>query len=94
VGLKSLKSLNLTNVYPNNNNNNNNNNNKKKNNKVKSIPLELYELAGNYKIPPRDFVSLLQKYTKKKCQNLLQKAHSEQNVGPVGDSMQALIRDV
>jgi hypothetical protein len=35
--LKSLKSLNLTNVYPNNNNNNNN----KKNNKVKSKPLEL-----------------------------------------------------
>jgi hypothetical protein len=40
VGLNSLKSLNLTNVYPNNNNNNNNNNNKK-NNKVKSKPLEL-----------------------------------------------------
>jgi hypothetical protein len=40
VGLKSLKSLNLTNVYPNNNNNNNNNNNKK-NNKVKSKPLTL-----------------------------------------------------
>jgi hypothetical protein len=36
VGLNSLKSLNLTNVYPNN----------KKNNKVKSKPLELYELAG------------------------------------------------
>jgi uncharacterized membrane protein len=38
----------LTNVYPNNNNNNNNNNNKKKkkNNKVKSKPLELFELAG------------------------------------------------
>jgi hypothetical protein len=41
VGLKSLKSLNLTNVYPNNNNKNNNNNNNKKNNKVKSKPLEL-----------------------------------------------------
>jgi hypothetical protein len=39
VGLKSLKSLNLTNGYPNNKNNNNNN-------KVKSKPLELYELAG------------------------------------------------
>jgi hypothetical protein len=39
VGLKSLKSLNLTNVYP--NNNNNNKNKKKKNNKVKSKPLEL-----------------------------------------------------
>jgi hypothetical protein len=36
VGLNSLKSLNLTNVYPNH----------KKNNKVKSKPLELYELAG------------------------------------------------
>jgi hypothetical protein len=47
VGLNSLKSLNLTNVYP--NNNNNNNNNKKKNNndnKVKSKPLELFKLAG------------------------------------------------
>jgi hypothetical protein len=37
VGLNSLKSLNLTNGYPNKNNNNNNNNN----NKVKSKPLEL-----------------------------------------------------
>jgi hypothetical protein len=37
VGLKSLKSLNLTNVYPNNKNKNKN----KKNNKVKSKPLEL-----------------------------------------------------
>jgi hypothetical protein len=42
VGLNSLKSLNLTNVYP----NNNKNNKKKKNNKVKSKPLELFELAG------------------------------------------------
>jgi hypothetical protein len=41
VGLNSLKSLNLTNVYP-----NNNKNKKKNNNKVKSKPLELYELAG------------------------------------------------
>jgi hypothetical protein len=39
VGLKSLKSLNLTNSYP-------NNKNKNKNNKVKSKPLELFELAG------------------------------------------------
>jgi hypothetical protein len=38
VGLKSLKSLNLTNGYPNKNNKNNNN---KNNNKVKSKPLEL-----------------------------------------------------
>jgi hypothetical protein len=45
VGLNSLKSLNLTNVYP-NNNKNKNNNKKKKNNKVKSKPLELFELAG------------------------------------------------
>jgi hypothetical protein len=49
VGLKSLKSLNLTNGYPNKNkkkkkkNKNKNNNN---NNKVKSKPLELFELAG------------------------------------------------
>jgi adenine/guanine phosphoribosyltransferase-like PRPP-binding protein len=37
VGLNSLKSLNLTNGYP----NNKNKNKKKKNNKVKSKPLEL-----------------------------------------------------
>jgi hypothetical protein len=43
VVFNSLKSLNLTNVYPNHNNNNNNN---KNNNKVKSKLLELYELAG------------------------------------------------
>jgi hypothetical protein len=41
VGLKSLKSLNLTNGYPNKNKKKNNNNNK-----VKSKPLELFELAG------------------------------------------------
>jgi hypothetical protein len=40
VGLKSLKSLNLTNGYP------NKNKNKNKNNKVKSKPLELFELAS------------------------------------------------
>jgi hypothetical protein len=45
VGLKSLKSLNLTNGYPNKNKNNKNNNNNN-NNKVKSKPLELFELAG------------------------------------------------
>jgi hypothetical protein len=38
VGLNALKSLNFTNGYPNNNNNNNN--------KVKSKPLELFEVAG------------------------------------------------
>jgi hypothetical protein len=44
VGLKSLKSLNLTNVYPNNKKKKNNNN------KVKSKPLELFELAGKNKV--------------------------------------------
>jgi hypothetical protein len=41
VGLKSLKSLNLTNVYPNNNNKNKNNNknNNKKNNKVTRLKI-------------------------------------------------------
>jgi hypothetical protein len=47
VGLNSLKSLNLTNGYPNKNNNNNNNN---KNNKVKSKPLELFELTGKKEV--------------------------------------------
>jgi hypothetical protein len=47
VGLHSVKSLNLTNVYPNNKNNINNN-------KVKSKPLELYELAGKNKKFGRD----------------------------------------
>jgi hypothetical protein len=41
VGFNSLKSLNLTKLYPNNKNNNKNNKNK-----VKSKPLELFELAG------------------------------------------------
>jgi hypothetical protein len=40
MGLNSLKSLNLTNGYPNNNKNKNNKN------KVKSKPLELFKLAG------------------------------------------------
>jgi hypothetical protein len=42
VGLKSLKSLNLTNGYPNKNKNSKN----KNKNKVKSKPLELFELVG------------------------------------------------
>jgi hypothetical protein len=42
VGLNSLKSLNLTNVYPNKKKKKKNHNN----NKVNSKPLELYELAG------------------------------------------------
>jgi hypothetical protein len=41
VGLNSLKSLNLTNGYPNNKNNKN---------KVKSKPLELFELAGKNRV--------------------------------------------
>jgi hypothetical protein len=45
VGLKSLKSLNLTNGYPNKNNKNKNKN--KKNNKVKSKPLELRSRVKN-----------------------------------------------
>jgi hypothetical protein len=48
-GVKFTKKPNLTNVYPNNNKNNKkkkNNNNNNKNNKVKSKPLELFELAG------------------------------------------------
>jgi hypothetical protein len=49
VGLKSLKSLNLTNGYPNKNKKNKNNNN---NNKVKSKPLELFELAGKNENDP------------------------------------------
>jgi hypothetical protein len=49
VGLKSLKSLNLTNGYPNNKNKNKNKNNKKNNNNnnnVKSKTLELFGLVG------------------------------------------------
>jgi hypothetical protein len=52
VRLNSLKSLNLTNGYPNNNKNNNSNN------KVKSKPLELYELAGK-KIPSNKVLAFL-----------------------------------
>jgi hypothetical protein len=52
VKCKSLKSLNLTNGYPNKNNNNKNNNN---NNKVKSKPLELFELAQKRSFPPLCF---------------------------------------
>jgi hypothetical protein len=62
VGLKSLKSLNLTNVYP----NNKNNKKKKKNNKVKSKPLELrsrvkmqfYALVWNILEPDTNKVEL------------------------------------
>jgi hypothetical protein len=43
VGLNSLKSLNLTNVYP----NNKNKSKKKKNNKLKSKPLELRSWVKN-----------------------------------------------
>jgi hypothetical protein len=56
VGLNSLKSLNLTYIYPNNKNKNKNKRKKKKynNNIVKSKPLELFELAGK-----KDFQSCL-----------------------------------
>jgi hypothetical protein len=46
VGLNALKSLNLTNGYPNKNKNNNKKKKKNNNNKVKSKSLELYKLAG------------------------------------------------
>jgi hypothetical protein len=59
VGLISLKSLILTNVYP----NNKKNNNKKKNNKVKSKPLELRSrvktLLGSYRGTFKDKEALL-----------------------------------
>jgi hypothetical protein len=50
VGLKSLKSLNLTNGYPNKNKKKKKKKNNNNNNKVKSKPLELFELAGK-KVP-------------------------------------------
>jgi hypothetical protein len=50
VGLNSLKSLNLTNVYPNNNKNNNNNKKNNNNNKVKSKPLELRSQVKTFKM--------------------------------------------
>jgi hypothetical protein len=54
VGLKSLKSLNLTNGYPNKN---------KNNNKVKSKPLELFELAGkNLSTGADDLFDLFKKF--------------------------------
>jgi hypothetical protein len=62
VGLKSLKSLNLTNGYP---NKNKNNKNKNKNNKVKSKPLELFELAGKKEL--RKSRKLKQKYCARGC---------------------------
>jgi hypothetical protein len=46
VGLKSLKSLNLTNGYPNNKNKNKNNKKNNNNNNVKSKTLELFGLVG------------------------------------------------
>jgi diacylglycerol kinase family enzyme len=51
VGLNALKSLHLTNVYPNNKNN--------KNNKVKSKPLELFELTGKNKKNKKNLLPLL-----------------------------------
>jgi hypothetical protein len=52
VGLKSLKSLNLTNGYPNKKKKKKKKKKKNNNNnKVKSKPLELFELAGKNKSP-------------------------------------------
>jgi hypothetical protein len=48
VGLKSLKSLNLTNGYP--NKNKKNNKKKNNNNKVKSKPLELRSRVKNDRV--------------------------------------------
>jgi hypothetical protein len=65
VGLKSLKSLNLTNGYPNKNKKKNNNNNK-----VKSKPLELFELAGKKRVSKRTIFRVLKDalFVPKKCQ--------------------------
>jgi hypothetical protein len=49
VGLNSLKSLNLTNGYPNKNNKNKNNNNK-----VKSKPLELRSWVKSFLPTPKN----------------------------------------
>jgi hypothetical protein len=57
VGLNSLKSLNLTNGYPNKNNKNNKNNNN--NNKVKSKPLELRSRVISHNYGVSIFVLLL-----------------------------------
>jgi hypothetical protein len=61
VGLNLLKSLNLTNVYPNNKNNNKKKKKKKNNNnKVKSKPLELRSrvkvCSKNFEIGQRLYV--------------------------------------
>jgi hypothetical protein len=53
-GVKCTKSLNLTNVYPNNKKNKN-----KKNNKVKSKPLELFELEG------KNYFEFLEKFSRR-----------------------------
>jgi hypothetical protein len=61
AGLYSLKSLNLTNGYPNNKNNKNNN----KNNKVKSKSLELRKFA-----PGKNQNKCQEKKKKKKIQKI------------------------
>jgi hypothetical protein len=70
VGLKSLKSLNLTNGYPNKNKNKNKNN---KNNKVKSKPLELrsrVKITGARKeIVSTNFGHILHSLTVFRCAN-------------------------
>jgi hypothetical protein len=57
VGLKSLKSLNLTNGYP-NKNKKNNKKKKNNNNKVKSKPLELFELAGKKNMKHKNLIEI------------------------------------
>jgi hypothetical protein len=63
VGLNSLESLNLTKLYPYKNKNNKN--------KVKSKPLELYELAG--KNPSKRSFSLKNGLEENKCEIQCQK---------------------
>jgi hypothetical protein len=58
VGLNSLKSLNLTNVYP---NNNKNKKNKKNNNKVKSKPLQLRSRVKSLSVGGKVLYSCWQK---------------------------------
>jgi hypothetical protein len=85
VGLKSLKSLNLTNVYPNNNNNNKKilkkkNKKKKKNNnnnKVKSKPLELrsrVKITNESKVVQKYIIFILLGRSARQCIRLFQKS--------------------
>jgi hypothetical protein len=71
VGLKSLKSLNLTNGYPNKNNNNN------KNNKVKSKPLELrsrVKITNESKVVQKYIIFIFWGRSARHCIRLFQKS--------------------